>query len=60
IDITDYLTEMISTSFPLKILCSDNCKGLCSNCGADLNIEDCTCKQDIVSPGFEILKNYKN
>ncbi|NIT13952.1 MAG: hypothetical protein GTN99_06850, partial [Candidatus Dadabacteria bacterium] len=37
IDITDYLTEMISTSFPLKILCSDNCKGLCPNCGADLN-----------------------
>jgi uncharacterized protein len=28
---------------PLNPLCSNNCKGLCPSCGADLNKERCTC-----------------
>ncbi|NIP39512.1 MAG: DUF177 domain-containing protein [Candidatus Dadabacteria bacterium] len=60
IDITDYLTEMVSISLPVKILCDEACKGLCPDCGADLNTDICSCKQDRVSPEFAVLKNYKN
>lgn len=60
IDITDYLSEMVSLSFPVKILCDTHCKGLCSNCGTDLNLNSCKCKESWVSPDFAILKNYKN
>ncbi len=60
IDITDYLCEMVSISFPVKILCDESCKGLCTNCGIDLNMDNCSCKEDWIAPEFAVLKNYKN
>jgi uncharacterized protein len=60
IDITDYLSEMVSLSFPVKILCDTDCKGLCTNCGTDLNVGSCNCKENWISPDFAVLKNYKN
>lgn len=29
---------------PSKMLCKEDCKGLCSRCGADLNIKECDCE----------------
>ena len=60
IDITDYLAEMVSVSFPVKILCNQDCKGLCLTCGVDLNEDSCACKENWISPDFAVLKNYKN
>ena len=45
------LDEVASTAFILamdtKNLCSEDCKGLCSRCGADLNNGPCNCKPDV-------------
>ena len=45
------LDEVAATAFILgmdtKNLCSEDCKGLCSRCGADLNLGPCTCKPDV-------------
>ena len=45
------LDEVASTAFILamdtKNLCSEDCKGLCSRCGADLNDGPCGCKPDV-------------
>ena len=45
------LDEVASTAFVLamdtKNLCSEDCKGLCSRCGADLNDGPCGCKPDV-------------
>jgi uncharacterized protein len=38
IAVTDVLLQM-----PTKLLCKDDCKGLCYTCGADLNVSDCSC-----------------
>ena len=52
------LTETLSTLFILdmetKFLCSEDCKGLCSRCGANLNEGPCSCKKEI-DPRFEVL-----
>lgn len=45
IDITDILLEQVSLEVPMKILCSDDCKGLCPMCGTNLNISTCNCKK---------------
>ena len=41
--------ELARTAFILgmdtKTLCSEDCKGLCPTCGADLNLGPCTCKK---------------
>ncbi|MDY5613643.1 MAG: DUF177 domain-containing protein, partial [Dysosmobacter sp.] len=30
-----------------KTLCSEDCKGLCPRCGADLNLGPCSCKKEV-------------
>ena len=45
------LDEVVTTAFVLamdtKNLCSDDCKGLCGGCGANLNFEPCRCKPEV-------------
>ncbi len=42
-DLTESLRECIILSFPSNPLCSEDCKGLCPRCGADLNKGPCQC-----------------
>lgn len=44
VDLSDLLSIGMCENFPLKHLCSDDCKGLCLYCGADLNETACSCK----------------
>ena len=50
--------EIVVTEFILdmddRLVCDDDCKGLCQGCGADLNSESCTCKKE-VDPRLAIL-----
>ncbi len=43
--------ELARTAFILgmdtKFLCSEDCKGLCPHCGADLNLGPCSCKKEV-------------
>ena len=39
---TEFILEM-----DMQTLCSEDCKGLCARCGADLNLGPCSCKKEI-------------
>lgn len=43
IDLTEDVREMVQISVPLKLLCREECRGLCSSCGTDLNTGACDC-----------------
>ena len=58
-DLGDYLREAIAMALPVKLLCSEECKGLCSNCGANLNLRNCSCKDDWVDTRFTVLRDLK-
>ncbi len=45
---------LIDTSH--RVLCSDDCKGLCPECGINLNNETCNCRDEAIDPRFEALK----
>lgn len=45
IDLTEIAVSDILLSLPTKILCKDDCKGLCPVCGCDLNESDCGCRE---------------
>ncbi|MDE5974199.1 MAG: DUF177 domain-containing protein [Eubacterium sp.] len=47
LDLDELVNEEISLSLPSKILCSDECKGLCPKCGTNLNVNKCDCKGDV-------------
>lgn len=48
--------EQIYLFLPMKCLCKEDCKGLCPNCGANLNKETCGCEEKSVHPAFLKLK----
>lgn len=56
IDLTDRIIEAIVVEVPMKVLCSEDCKGLCPHCGADLNEEqDHKCVQFDLDPRWKKL-----
>jgi uncharacterized protein len=56
IDLKDVLNETVVLNHPIKMLCSEECKGLCPGCGANLNIEKCTCQDTEIDPRWEELR----
>ncbi len=43
IDIGEDVRQEILLGFPDRVVCQEQCKGLCSGCGANLNNENCRC-----------------
>ncbi len=56
IDLNPVIAEMMLLNHPLKMLCSEDCKGICPHCGANLNYEACRCTEVPVDPRWEKLK----
>ena len=56
LDITQRVRESIILAVPLKPLCSDDCRGLCPMCGADLNEDPCDCVPDKTDERWDVLK----
>lgn len=44
LDLTEAIRQYAILESPLSPLCDENCKGLCSSCGANLNIGPCGCQ----------------
>ncbi len=57
--IDEDVREMIMVSVPIKLLCSEECKGLCTKCGKNLNSSDCGCDREINNSKFDELKKLK-
>lgn len=56
LDLLDLLKEQLMLNITMKPLCDDLCKGICSGCGADLNVETCKCVIRSVDPRLAKLK----
>ena len=56
IDVFEILNQQVFLVISEKHLCSESCKGLCSMCGVNLNLEPCDCKKEIKSSPFAVLK----
>jgi len=55
IDLSAVVTEQILLDIPMKPICRESCKGLCDQCGADLNEEGCDCPRTRLDPRLEAL-----
>lgn len=56
IDLDDVVFNNFLMNVSGKYLCKEDCKGLCSKCGADLNSGECGCKDDNIDPRWEALR----
>ena len=57
LDLTRPLREQIFVSMPTHPLCRSDCRGLCSQCGENLNLGDCGCSEDSIDPRLVALKS---
>lgn len=63
IDLGEVLHEQVALEIPFQPLCSEDCKGLCTVCGTNLNVASCQCKLQVVTldqPKFSPFTTLKN
>ncbi len=57
LNVEDLLNSEIVTSWPMKILCKPDCKGICPKCGRDLNTGTCDCDTFVPDPRMAAIKD---
>lgn len=64
IELDDIVLDNFLMNLEGKYLCSEDCKGLCPTCGADLNKGECGCSKENIDPRWsqllDIMKNNEN
>ena len=58
IDLGSFATETVLLTLPLRLLCREDCKGLCPTCGKDLNLGDCECNHKEIDPRLAGLADF--
>lgn len=63
LDVDEQLLEMLTLEFPAKLLCREDCRGLCPQCGKSLNEGTCSCTTKETDPRLAplaaLLEKYK-
>ncbi len=63
IDFAAVLSEQIDLALPFRVLCQENCRGLCPSCGVNLNDASCGCeppKEEKATGGLADLRQLLN
>jgi uncharacterized protein len=59
LDITQDVQDSLVLAIPFKRLCSEDCKGICPQCGVNLNERSCRCGEKEPDSRWDALKNLK-
>lgn len=59
IDIMYLVRQTLALTEEIRFLCKPDCKGLCPQCGQDLNVAPCDCKPENLSPFAELKGKFK-
>jgi uncharacterized protein len=59
IDLVPYVAEQVIMALPYRVLCREDCRGVCASCGVDLNQQQCQCRTENVLNKFAALKDFK-
>ncbi len=60
LDVDTLIYNEILIGFPMKLLCSKDCKGLCKSCGTDLNEKTCDCDNFNYDPRMSVIRDIFN
>ncbi len=58
IDLGPILCDLVIVSTPMHVQCKPDCKGLCPNCGVNLNNTACDCETDDIDPRMAVLRSW--
>ncbi len=57
LNVETFMYHEILENWPVKILCKDDCKGVCLKCGQNLNVRDCGCDTFVPDPRMAAIKD---
>lgn len=57
LELNDVLREQVLLALPAKLVCRDECKGICPSCGQNRNQQECHCQRRPVDDRWGALKN---
>ena len=60
LNVDDFLTIEIVINWPMKVLCKPDCRGICRQCGMDLNTGTCDCDTFVPDPRMAVIKDIFN
>lgn len=61
LDADHLISNEVLIGWPTKILCCDDCKGICNVCGQNLNQGTCSCEDTSLDPRMSVIRDlYKN
>lgn len=50
LDVDALIADEVVLQWPMKVLCKEDCQGICSVCGQDLNLKQCGCDRTVLDP----------
>ena len=56
IDLNLLVNDAVMLNLPMRRLCDDGCRGLCQECGRNVNEGDCGCVRESIDPRLEVLR----
>ena len=59
VDLGEVAREQLLLAIPIQTFCKEDCRGLCPQCGSNLNLIDCKCSDDDTDPRWAALKSLK-
>jgi uncharacterized protein len=59
LDLAEVVREQILLELPEQVFCREDCRGLCTKCGANLNLINCKCEADEIDPRWAALKDLR-
>lgn len=60
LDTEKLIHNEILINLPMKVLCREDCKGICKQCGKDLNLGECGCDDFVPDPRMAMIKDIFN
>jgi uncharacterized protein len=59
IEVADIFWEQVALTLPTKVLCREDCRGVCPRCGVDRNRSECNCSGETREGPFDVLKTLR-
>ena len=59
INLSPLVQDQVLLTVPPKLVCREDCRGLCPGCGRNINRETCQCPEHKVDPRLEALRNFR-
>lgn len=60
LDVDRLVYDEILVNWPMKVLCREDCKGICKKCGTNLNQQECNCSQTELDPRMAAIQDIFN